>query len=528
LGDLHFVRNGDTFTFAANKHEYEVKPRKRGMTSVTFWADGSLLHLDEINIGTDKGRKCFVASLNGHAESALVELKVIATEVKTDEADKAERAKQAREENQTDLRLEDFASYIPDSKFIYMPTGKIWERAGFDRAFPPLDLGGEEKIPQSEIMDKQRPVHDMTWAPGKPQIIEDLFLDQGGWISKAGARVYNRYRPPRETEGDPEKASPWLDHVEYVYPGDGQHIVDWLAHRVQRPGEKVNHALMLGGSQGIGKDTILEPVRHAVGPWNFADVSPIELQGRFNPFLMSTVLRVSELRDQGDRDRYGFYEHTKTLIAAPPDTMLIDEKNIRAYRVPNLVGVIFTTNHRTDGLYLPAEDRRHYVAWSDLTPKDFPAGYWPAMYRWFDDDGQGGSGAAHVAACLQTWDISGFDPKAPPPKTQAFWDVVAAGRAPEDADVATAVAQLKEPDALTLDDLAEATVDLDFRSWLRDRKNSRQIPHRLESAGYVATRSDTKDGLWVIKGRRQVIYAKRDLSVRDRSDAAAKRADRAW
>ena len=35
----------------------------------------------------------------------------------------------------------------------------------------------------------------------------------------------------------------------------------WMAHRVQRPHEKINHALVLGGDQGIGKDTLLEPVQ---------------------------------------------------------------------------------------------------------------------------------------------------------------------------------------------------------------------------------------------------------------------------
>jgi hypothetical protein len=43
---------------------------------------------------------------------------------------------------------------------------------------------------------------------------------------------------------------------------------------VQRPQEKINHALVLGGAQGIGKDTLLEPVKRAVGPWNFEGVSP--------------------------------------------------------------------------------------------------------------------------------------------------------------------------------------------------------------------------------------------------------------
>ena len=69
------------------------------------------------------------------------------------------------------------------------------------------------------------------------------------------------------------------------------------AHRVQRPQEKINHALVLGGAQGIGKDTLLEPVKYAVGSWNFREVSPQQAMGRFNGFLKAVILRVSEARD---------------------------------------------------------------------------------------------------------------------------------------------------------------------------------------------------------------------------------------
>ena len=57
------------------------------------------------------------------------------------------------------------------------------------------------------------------------------------------------------------------------------------AHRVQRPAEKVNHALLLGSQQGCGKDTILKPVRKRSAPWNYADASPAQIVGRFNGFL---------------------------------------------------------------------------------------------------------------------------------------------------------------------------------------------------------------------------------------------------
>ena len=46
-----------------------------------------------------------------------------------------------------------------------------------------------------------------------------------------------------------------LDHVKKVYSDDFGHIINFLAHRVQRPQEKINHALLLGGKPGIGKDT---------------------------------------------------------------------------------------------------------------------------------------------------------------------------------------------------------------------------------------------------------------------------------
>ena len=70
---------------------------------------------------------------------------------------------------------------------------------------------------------------------------------------------------------------------------------------------------------------------------------------------------------------------------------------------------------------------------------------------------------------------------------------------------------------------ASERADPSFRDWLIDRKNRRQIPHRLEAADYVQIRNEAaKDGMWVVKKKRQVIYGRRDLSLRDRIVAAQK------
>lgn len=277
----------------------------------------------------------------------------------------------------------------------------------------------------------------------------------------------------------------------------------------------INHALLLGGAQGIGKDTMLEPVKRAVGPWNCHEVSPQQVLGRFNGFLKSVILRVSEARDLGDVNRYALYEHMKALTASPPDVLRVDEKNLREHSVINCVGVIITTNHKTDSIFLPPDDRRHYVAWSDRTKDDFPAGYWNALWAFYNDGGD-----RHVAAYLAQLDLSDFDPKAPPPKTAAFWDIVDANSAPEDAELADVLDEMGNPDAVTIAQIT-AHASGDFEAWIRDRKNRRVIPHRLERCGYVPVRNEgASDGMWPINRKRQAIYAKSTLSVRNRIEAA--------
>jgi hypothetical protein len=315
------------------------------------------------------------------------------------------------------------------------------------------------------------------------------------------------------------QADPWINHIKSIYAeDDAAHIVRWLAHRVQRPAEKINHALVLGGAQGIGKDTLLEPVKHAVGPWNFQDVSPTHLLGRFNGFVKSTILRVSEARDLGDVDRFSFYDHTKIYTAAPPDVLRVDEKNLREYYVFNCLGFVVTTNHKTDGIYLPADDRRHFVAWSQRTKEEFSPQYWNELWGWYQAGGYG-----HVGAYLTEFDLAGFDAKAPPPKTAAFWDIVSANNAPEDAELADVLDALGNPDALTLRQLIEHAIGTEAADWLTDRRNRRAVPHRMERCGYAPVRNPyADDGLWKFQDRRQVVYAKARLSLRDQIVAVRK------
>jgi hypothetical protein len=362
---------------------------------------------------------------------------------------------------------------------------------------------------------KHRPVEQITWAPGLPMLIKGRVISDGGWIDRSGSDCFNLYRPPTIQLGDPTKAGPWIGHVQKVFPADAAHIIYYLAQRVQRPEEKINHALVLGVNQGIGKDTILEGVKQAVAPWSWREISPQAMLGQFNSFARSVVLRVNEVCDLGELNRYQFYEHMKIYTASPPDVLRVNEKFLREHYVLNCTGVIITTNHGLDGMYLPADDRRHYVAWSEAKQADFPESYWRKMWHWYMKEG----GFEHVAAYLANLNLSDFDPKKPPPKTEAFWTVANAHRTPEDAELADVLEGLGHPNGVTIGRLQSAASG-DFAFWLGDRKNRRNIPHRLESCGYVPVRNpDAKDGLWKIGGARQVAYAKETLALSEQIKA---------
>jgi len=413
------------------------------------------------------------------------------------------------------VSLSDFYAVLPLHQYLFVPTRALWPAETINSLFGEKD----DDEPPSTTLDKSRGVHAMTWAPGLPLIVKNKLVCDAGWIDRKDCRTLNLYRPPAIGPGDANDVEPWLNLVRKIYPANYERILDFLAHPVQRPQVKINHALVLGGAPGIGKDTILEPVKYAIGPWNFAEVSPEQLTGRFNPFLKSVILRMSEARDLGEVDKYSLYERTKTMWAAPPDMLTVDEKNLKTHPVVNVLAGIITTNHRTDGLYLPADDRRHFVLWSNVTKEDedFEGDYWKNLWGWY----YGENGIENVAAFLKARDLSGFDPKAPPEKTAAFWAMVDNARSSEETELYDELEQLFWPNAITLEQVI-AAAEGEIKGWLSERKNRSSIPHKFERCGYVALRKDgSKDGRWKVGGKNMVIYVRKTLTGKEQREAAA-------
>jgi hypothetical protein len=133
----------------------------------------------------------------------------------------------------------DFYAHMPTHRYIFAPCRQLWPARSVNAR-----LGSIEGIAASAWLDQNRHVEQMTWAPGQPMLIRDRLISEGGLIVKPGCRIFNLYRPPIIRLGDPNRIAPWLDHLQRIYPDDAQHISRWLAHRVQRPAEKINHVLL--------------------------------------------------------------------------------------------------------------------------------------------------------------------------------------------------------------------------------------------------------------------------------------------
>ncbi|HVA17458.1 MAG TPA: primase-helicase family protein [Candidatus Dormibacteraeota bacterium] len=449
-------------------------------------------------------------------------------EKKTETADEATARLLTQEDQEGGYHFDDFVAWLPETNaFIYLPLGG-------DVKFPGKNvcaLCDDEDAHTSILNNPALRVAGMTWAPGYPKVIADTLVHlQGGMEYRPGVHSLNRYKPARlsinDADGSDEGVKPWLDHIKLLYPDDATHIVQWLAWRVQRPEVKIHHALVLGGATRIGKDTLLKPVAYSCGPWNVAtvDAQRIMDEPKFTPYLESVICLVNEAKDFGDKDRFAFYERMKPWLGGLATGVLpVADKNVRLHPVVDVVGFVITTNHKARGLYLPEDDARHYVAWSNRTLDDWDdaASYFAALYEWYASGGY-----ENVARFLFEYDLDllAFSPTSPPPQTDAHHEIVRAYANPKKNALTDILEGLGSPPAVTIAELHRADPSGDLSHWITPEGRN-TVAAEMEDAGYVSQgKPGSKSGRWQIGGKRKrtelIIYVKAKLTKAERERAA--------
>ena len=241
----------------------------------------------------------------------------------------------------------------------------------------------------------------MTYLPAQPAVLEDAI---------------NMWRP---TELNPKSGnvSPWLSHILNFYSHDEvEHLLNWLAYVVQNPSQKAGHAVLMGSKyEGIGKDLWLVPIRMAFGKHNVSEIGADSLGSQFNEWLAHKHLIIIQEIWTGARRELS--NQLKPLLSSPPDEIMVNEKGIARYPIPNICASIMLTNHK-DAVSMAAEDRRYFVMWSEEKPQS------PEYYSSFADWVSDVENQSHVYYYLLHRDVSKFNIKAPPPKTTAKMDMV--------------------------------------------------------------------------------------------------------
>lgn len=395
----------------------------------------------------------------------------------------------------------DFFAYLPQHDYIHRPTGMHWPAASLDGT-----VGKDTRM----ALDLTHPVHLLSWAPGLPERFQWRELDETN-DKAADSWTYNRYQAPRKPRRSGAQIDPWLKLLNRLYPNDAGHILKYFADAVQNPGRKCNHALVLGSEvHGIGKDTLLKPLKWAVGEKNYATISPAEIFDKNNAWAASVVVQISETRNvgdgQGDRiSKYDMYERCKDLAAAPPTTLSCQDKWVARHQVRNVLRPIYTTNHGVDGIYIPLQDRRHYCAWSDAGAMSEADAL--AMHKWLD-----AGGSEEVAAFLYDASLlDGWNPGARPPQTDWWHRLVLEGMG-EENPLAEAIERIGSPEWITAEQLAKEGGPA-VAAWFADSRNRKGASRHFATLGYRRiTNPNEKRGRYMFNREARTVYGKPSIN----------------
>jgi hypothetical protein len=146
---------------------------------------------------------------------------------------------------------------------------------------------------------------------------------------------------------------------------------------------------------------------------------------------------------------------------------------------------------------------------------DYSSDYWDKLWHWYREE----DGFAKVAYYLRhVVDLSDFNPKASPPKTEAFWAIVHANTGEETTDLGQLIELLGTPKAITLDQVVfKARTTSGFEgtaAWFSDQRHYRIVSEKFEKCGYRVFRNprDAKHGQWQFKDKRRAVYVLKGLS----------------
>lgn len=394
-----------------------------------------------------------------------------------------------------------FAYVASDDTYFDLVERKELTRSVFNAVFRHVEcksIHTARRIEASVCFDENRQaagarvLHGITYAAGESVLVaRDGEVFGNRWINA-------RPDVSQVAAGD---ISPWLAHAELLIPDpmERAHVLDVMAYKIQHPEVKINHAVLHGGDEGCGKDSLWAPFLWAVcGPGlrNRGLIDADGIAGRWGYALESEVLILNELKEPEARERRAMANKLKPIIAAPPDMLSIERKGLHPYDMMNRLFVLAFTNDPVP-ITLPTQDRRWFCVWSyapRMTTEDAAR-----LWAWYK-----AGGMAQVARWLHARDVSKFNPAATPPWTDYRTRLIENGRSIAEAYV---IEQINQPSPEFRSGVVASPLHRLCNQLQQGSPNGAKVPpaavlHALKEAGWIdlgmvkSTDYQTKKNLW--------------------------------
>ena len=226
----------------------------------------------------------------------------------------------------------------------------------------------------------------------------------------------NTWSPHGSSIPIPGDVSIWIAHMEWLFPDqvEREYLYDWMAFIIQNPGVKVNHSVLIAGTQRNGKDSAFEPFKMALGEHNTTQISAEEMLEQFTNYLDKTKLLV--IHEAENFEKRNLENKLKPILAAPPHILRIRMFGRGFYETPNVVQGLFFSNHYV-ALKISKGDGRYYALWCPQEPQS--PEYYGAYWDWMEQD----NGFGKVHYWLLNRDVSHFNPKTTAPETRYKKDI---------------------------------------------------------------------------------------------------------
>lgn len=295
--------------------------------------------------------------------------------------------------------------YVQDMHRVFMPDGSLLKPEQFNAVmggyvFALDDIADKTTRKAFEVLTESQAVrfvkaHATTFKPSMPR---------GAIIEQDGRRLVNTYVPV-DIDKTPGDVAPFLGHLARVLPveQDRNILLSYMAACVQHQGVKFQWAPLLQGTEGNGKTLFTRCVAAAVGRRYTHYPKAMDIDNKFNGWLMDKVFIGVEDIFVPDHRRE-VLETLKPMITGG-DGLEIQLKGVDQITADVCANFMLNSNHK-DAIRKTRNDRRFAVFFTaqqsaeDLARDGMGGDYFPNLYEWLR-----GGGYAAISYFLTTYDI---------------------------------------------------------------------------------------------------------------------------